>query len=131
MMAEYIKRVVSNADSCCDGNKIKTHFAQIIVSGKAEKPYYEILYFDTEDRTYHIGFGSYCLDYVFKWLSNEFEIVEAEQEADVAPVRHERWEIVVGSDGKEHMVCTGCRKQQDLTGVFTYCPNCGAKMLEG
>ena len=51
--------------------------------------------------------------------------------ADVAPVRHERWEIVVGSDGKEHMVCTGCRKQQDLTGVFSYCPNCGAKMMEG
>ena len=51
--------------------------------------------------------------------------------ADVAPVRHEKWEVVVGSDGKEHMVCTGCRKQQDLTGVFTYCPNCGAKMLEG
>ena len=48
--------------------------------------------------------------------------------ADVAPMRHERWEIVVGSDGKEHMVCTGCRKQQDLTGVFSYCPNCGAKM---
>ena len=47
---------------------------------------------------------------------------------EVAPVRHERWEIVVGSDGKEHMVCTGCRKQQDLTGVFSYCPNCGAKM---
>ena len=52
--------------------------------------------------------------------------------ADVAPVRHGRWEIVVGSDGKEYMVCTGCRKQQDLTGVFSYCPNCGAKMeLEG
>ena len=48
--------------------------------------------------------------------------------ADVAPMRHERWEIVVGSDGKEHMVCTGCRKQQDLTGVFSYCPNCGARM---
>lgn len=48
--------------------------------------------------------------------------------ADVVPVRHGRWEIVVGSDGKEHMVCTGCRKQQDLTGVFSYCPNCGATM---
>ena len=48
--------------------------------------------------------------------------------ADVAPVRHGRWEVVIGSDGKEHMVCTGCRKQQDLTGVFSYCPNCGAKM---
>ena len=50
------------------------------------------------------------------------------QAANVAPMRHGRWEIVVGSDGKEHMVCTGCRKQQDLTGVFSYCPNCGALM---
>ena len=48
--------------------------------------------------------------------------------ADVAPVRHAKWEAVVGSDGKEKMVCIGCRKQQDLTGVFSYCPNCGAKM---
>ena len=51
--------------------------------------------------------------------------------ADVAPVRHAKWEVVIGSDGKEHMVCTGCRKQQELTGVFTYCPNCGAKIMEG
>ena len=51
--------------------------------------------------------------------------------ADVAPVRYARWEVVVGSDGKEHMVCTGCRKQQDLTGVFSYCPNCGCLMDGG
>ena len=54
------------------------------------------------------------------------------QAADVAPVQHAKWEVVVGSDGKEYMVCTGCRKQQDLTGVFSYCPDCGARMdLEG
>lgn len=51
--------------------------------------------------------------------------------ADVVPVVHGRWEVVVGSDGKEHMVCTVCRKQQGLTGVFSYCPNCGAKMDGG
>ena len=56
------------------------------------------------------------------------EAIRKIQAADVVPVRHGRWEVVVGSDGKEHMVCTGCRKQQDLTGVFSYCPNCGAKM---
>lgn len=37
------------------------------------------------------------------------------------------WEIVKGSDGKEKMVCTNCRHQQDLA-TFTYCPNCGASM---
>ena len=51
--------------------------------------------------------------------------------AEVSPVRYARWEVVVGSDGKEHMVCTGCRKQQDLTGVFSYCPNCGCRMDGG
>lgn len=51
--------------------------------------------------------------------------------ADVATVRHAKWEVIVGSDGKEHMVCTGCRKQQDLTGVFSYCPNCGCLMDGG
>ena len=50
---------------------------------------------------------------------------------DVAPVRHGEWEIVVGSNGKEYMVCTCCRVSQDLTGVFSYCPNCGAKMDGG
>ena len=51
--------------------------------------------------------------------------------ADVAPVRHGEWEIVIGSNGKEYMVCTCCRVSQDLTGVFSYCPNCGAKMDGG
>ena len=47
---------------------------------------------------------------------------------EISRVRHGEWEIVVGSNGKEYMVCTCCRVSQDLTGVFTYCPNCGAKM---
>ena len=51
--------------------------------------------------------------------------------ADVAPVRHGEWEIIVGSNGKEYMVCTCCRVSQDLTGVFTYCPNCGCRMDGG
>ena len=58
-------------------------------------------------------------------------MIHSEKAADVAPVRHAMWEVVVGSDGKEHMVCTGCRKQQDLTGVFSYCPNCGCRMDGG
>lgn len=37
------------------------------------------------------------------------------------------WEIVKGSNGKEKMVCTNCRHQQDLASTFTYCPNCSAR----
>ena len=73
-----------------------------------------------------------CLGQVSYSREDAADCIRYMDAADVAPVRHERWEIVVGSDGKEHIVCTGCRKQQDLTGVFSYCPNCGAKMdLEG
>ena len=41
---------------------------------------------------------------------------------------HAEWQIVIGSNGQEKMVCTNCRHQQDLNGTFTYCPNCGKKM---
>ena len=57
--------------------------------------------------------------------------IKGMKSADVAPVRHGKWEIVVGSNGKEYMVCTCCRVSQDLTGVFTYCPNCGCRMDGG
>ena len=66
----------ATADCFEEANKIKTHFAQIIVCGTAKEPYYNILYFDPTDRIYHIGFGSYNLGYVFKWLSEEFEIID-------------------------------------------------------
>ena len=75
----------STADSCSQATKIKTNFARIIVGGKAEKPCYDILYFDPADGKYHIGFGSYYLEYVFKWLSEEFEIADVPA-ADIVPV---------------------------------------------
>ena len=65
------------------------------------------------------------------WVDDMLDEVDGFQPAaNVAPVQHAKWEVVVGSNGKEYMVCTGCRKQQDLTGVFSYCPNCGAQMDE-
>ena len=62
------------------------------------------------------------------WINDTLDYIDSEPASDVAQVRHGEWEIVVGSNGKEYMVCTCCRVSQDLTGVFTYCPNCGAKM---
>lgn len=55
-------------------HKIKTNFAQIIVNGRPDKPYYNILYFDRAKNDYFIGFGSFCLKYVFDWLKEEFDI---------------------------------------------------------
>ena len=75
-----------------------------------------------------------CRKYSFAESYDSFAvdcILKSIPAADVAPVRHGEWEIVIGSNGKEYMVCTCCRVSQDLTGVFTYCPNCGSKMDGG
>lgn len=59
-------------------HKIKTPYARIYVSGTPEKPYYGITYFDLKDREMHTGFGSYSLDFVFKWLAEEFDVAKPE-----------------------------------------------------
>lgn len=79
------ERDMQSADVWARKNKIKTNFAKIFVCGSAEKPYYNILYFDPVDKKWHVGYGSFYLSYVFKWLSEEFEI-EDEPAADVAEV---------------------------------------------
>ena len=75
---ENEKRLIdATPDDCIKKTKRKTHFAKVIVSGTAEKPYYDIIWFDYMDGQYHIGYGSYNLDFVFQWLSECFEIVDA------------------------------------------------------
>lgn len=53
--------------------RIRTHFAKITVTTSG-KPYYEILYFNPEDKAYHIGFGSYKLSFVRNWLKDQFDV---------------------------------------------------------
>lgn len=56
--------------------KIKTHHARIVVDGTAEKPYYSIEWYDPTKNEYFLGYSSYYIGYVFKWLEECFEIVE-------------------------------------------------------
>lgn len=130
------EKAMQSADVCTHKNKIKTNFAKIFVSGTPGRPYFNILYFDSEDKDYHVGFSSYYLEYVFKWLSEEFEIEDAPA-ANVAPVVHGRWisweeagNFVPSPDRRECSVCHDAA--QVLVNGFEllsdYCPNCGAKM---
>lgn len=61
--------------------KIKTNYAEITVGGDPTKPCFRIRYFDPADRDYHYGFGSYDIKNVFKWLREEFEIVDENENA--------------------------------------------------
>lgn len=56
-------------------NKIKVTSAEIVVHGTIDRPYYEIKYREIGSSEYHIGYSSYCLNNVFEWLEECFEIV--------------------------------------------------------
>ena len=66
-----------------------------------------------------------------RYFNVKFDI-ENFPNADVAPVRHGRWEEASDGDG---IVCPFCRTDFCTiiydTACFNYCPNCGAKMDEG
>ena len=102
--------------------KIKTHFARIVVAGPSEKPYYAILYYDPADKQYHEGFGSYDLGYVYQWLKEEFEITGDWFTNE--PLVHAHW---IDRDGK-----TWCSKCDASNKAYKppFCPHCGAKMDE-
>lgn len=54
--------------------KIKVTYAEIVVHGTKEKPYFEIKYIDENyPDVIKIGFSSYNLETVFGYLENYFE----------------------------------------------------------
>ena len=59
-------------------DKKKVLSADIIVRRIKDKPYYEIKYQEVGKKDYNEGYGSYCLDYVFKWREECFIIVKKE-----------------------------------------------------
>ena len=66
------------------------------------------------------------------WVDDMLDEVDCFQTAaDIAPVRHGRWEEASDGDG---IVCPFCRTDFCTiiydTEYFNYCPNCGAKMDE-
>lgn len=75
---------------------------------------------DTEiESTYVLAALKCCID-----LFKSFPTVDAVE------VVHGRW-IFGTANHREYMKCSECLKSQTPTGVFTYCPNCGAKMDGG
>ena len=50
--------------------------------------------------------------------------------ADVAPVRHGRWEVKVGMNFFKERNCPVCKKRIE-SNFWNYCPNCGANMEGG
>lgn len=62
-------------------NKLKVDDLEIIVTGKKDKPLYQIQYHEVgnEPNHYDIGFGSYILGNVFEWKEEYFEIIPKDE----------------------------------------------------
>ena len=122
-MPERVENLMSGT---YEHNKIKTPYAHIIVEGTCEKPYFEIEYYDLEKETTFIGYGSYDLSNVFRWLEENFEVEKPT--ADVAPVVHGKWE-----PGNPICPVCGNNKFKGLDAdvwadwMPPFCPNCGAR----
>lgn len=80
--------VLHDIDSCCrdkiseTNGKTKTSELMIIVNGPADNPYYSIRYYDLSDNEWHVGFSSYCLQYVISWKNEYFEVVGDGKDSD-------------------------------------------------
>ena len=126
-MSEYIEQresvLAEIENEYKNVDKIKTPFAKIIVDGTVEKPYYSILWLDKENKGYNVGYSSYCIDYVFKWLEVVFEIVAADESpaADVAPVRHAYW---VPEEHVDQVSATTTHRY-----TWYYCSECGRRLI--
>ena len=126
-MANEKRLIYASPDDCIKKTRRKTNFAKIIVSGTADKPYYEIMWFNYMDGQYHIGYSSYNLHFVFQWLSECFEIEEATT-VDAVEVVHGRWKRAKYTEAPLY-ICSECDKPEYKE--HRYCPNCGAKMDGG
>lgn len=111
--------------------KIKALFAEIVVHFPQGNPYYEIMYYDTADNAWHVGYSSYNLDFVVEWLKTEFEI----SKTDIEPVRNGYWMGEYVGYGRYRYRCSECGRifGQDQIEEFKhnkFCADCGAKMKE-
>ena len=112
-------------DNPRETNKIKTHYARIVVDGTAEKPYYSIEWYDHTKNEYFLGYSSYYIGYVFKWLEECFEIVEA-QKTNADHIRSMTDEELCKFLG-EYKFCDICEEGCDSC---TYSGDCDKRLLD-
>lgn len=109
-MAKEQRLIDVTPDGCIKKTKRKTNFAKIIVSGTAEKPYYDIMWFDYMDGQYHIGYGSYNLNFVFQWLAECFEV---EDNPTVDAVEVVRGQNISPMHPVDEFQCSKCGAKMD------------------
>ena len=113
----------------------------IVTKDMHGKVYYQIQYYDVDDRTWHIGYGSYYLNNVQEWFNTELNIVDTD--VDIQPVVDTENMAIVSDE----FICKKCGiylkdyikvvMDEDNDGYIDeqhydyepkFCPECGAKV---
>lgn len=63
-----------------------TEKPEIVVHGTVNMPYFEIKYHEVGKKYYNVGFSSYDLENCFRWLEEEFEVVEVNSDGIASTV---------------------------------------------
>lgn len=71
---EIIK--TAEGENHTSGEKIKAIYPHITISGTVYEPYYSIDWYDIEKQEMHRGYSSFNLQFVHKWLQENFEVVD-------------------------------------------------------
>lgn len=107
--------------------RVKAGELFIIVTGKLEKPYYEVLYYDLADNNWHIGYSSYDLDIVAGDIQRYFEVDKdfSKEDAKRALEKQIPKKIQLDNDNGvyEKEYCPLCNKR--LFSGEKYCSRCG------
>lgn len=68
----HLATTILEEDKGDEAMKKDKEFIEIITSGKKDKSYYEIKYLDLQDNQIHIGYSSYSLGIISKYLKEFF-----------------------------------------------------------
>lgn len=119
----------------------------IIVTGKVDKPYYEVMWYDVDSREWCIGYSSYDLSIVHDYIEQYFNVIEKYADMQIVRYGHwewfEEWSPITPEHPREvedcGWRCGNCKTAlEDSVGGYwddytekpkvKYCPECGAKM---
>lgn len=139
--------ISSDKTNSTNTKKVNAINPTIIVTGKEDKPYYEVSWYDLDAQKWFIGYSSYDLSIVCDYIEKYFNVVEKYADVQIVQYGHWEWFEEWSPSTPEHprevedcgWRCNNCKiALEDSVGGcwdnyteppdLKYCPECGAKM---
>ena len=122
--------------------KVNAINPRIIVEDIFGKPYYSIMWYDIDSKEHNIGYSSYDLSIVRKYMDDYFNVVS--NCTEMTPVKHGH--NISECNPVDEFICSNCGLiMRDFSQIrtdeddeyeyccefeFSYCPKCGYRITE-